>query len=1072
MGAPQQPPSSDASPSGSPSPALKPQHTVSPDGPTKPGTTGGRATPPQQQQQQSKAQHDRFAAAPKTYAVGPLLTYVKYYVTKVENVQALVEYTLLMALVLALIFTGTHSSVSPTIASAVAQQQLASDTFTENVAQAGDWYGWFTSVLDAHHAAKRATAVASSSVHDVVGGFVIAAYRVKPRLCHGSDGGGGDREHDDGVAQMLRRVNLAFRQHPPACFATPWGAGAAEEALRPRAAVSAGVYNSTAFAETRGVAWSGGGAPDATATPPVVAAVDVNARGLCAPVEVQGLDAVYHCDDAASVLFVDITDIGNVTTYTRLTAAVAELARGRWADASSVRAVDTAAVVLDRWLQRFHRVSATMEVGDMFGASPLMSTMTFAVPQLRTASAASPHDYARFVLAILTLLWTLRCCFMLVHRIAIQIELNSRLSNALDLHFVLDLAVIAMVLTIVARRFILLDWCDRAFPLDSATSHRDTVLHLLYVGGTLEAATTLEAWALLVVLFRVLYSLRYVARFSLVFETVAASVTDMLSMLPITAFIVMPYALAGCILWHNTPTPFRSVGRAVMMLINVMISLNVDHYKTYEAEYLISTTVFFVTFFLVSWCLLMNVVVGVLATAFAAASTTQIFVRRPVWSVEAVLRDIVSLWRRVSSVDEAEVALARQREKRLLARVSSGIVDDETSKAPDAAPVADDTAAYDDEDGTLPWPLPPRAQRPKHNRLLQITLLGGELRPNVLRAVLFIEELRVLKSQDGNDAQITVAAAAKLSLFSAVTTQRMLTKSELHVGVSDANRRRWLMMQKLIKGEKDVSAQLTIQYRQLQELVETVCGGEMGNEGDDDGDEGDAGGATSAAAAALGRDDSDNDGGSDAGSDTSSSYFDGAELFGDGHDEGSPFFSLFDDGDGETEAPDGASDATEAPADATADDANDETLGTLGTDDATADGADAESAVDSASGRDGGPRRSQSRHARRSNPAQTPRTGGLDPAADGAQHQQQQHGARAAADTKDEKERLERQQRRHQRAVMAETLSATQSLVSRVQAACVGADARRRAMARIDVQALAQLVADYERLALSMGVVV
>lgn len=304
-----------------------------------------------------------------------------------------------------------------------------------------------------------------------------------------------------------------------------------------------------------------------------------------------------------------------------------------------------------------------------------------------------------------------------------------------------------------------------------------------------------------------------------------------------------------------------------------------------------------------------------------------------------------------------------------------------------------------------------------------------------MRGLYLLDRLRAIKRQIGPDALLTVEDVCAMSLFDPGVTARMVTKADLHVGVSDANRRRWLIMQKLIRVEKDVSAQLSVQYRQLQELTETLCGAELG---------GDANG---------GQSDSDDDGGDDDPAD------DGRGRAGDG-------MPSADDDQGDDEYFATSHD----------EDNNDEDASAAGSpfaerqhqDDGIAEKEDAASSVFSHDGSQAGSQHEDS--VDRSDCAiDDESASAASRSGDDALLLANNNVAALEANIK----RRQREQRTQQRTAFYTTMLEVQQLLHDVDKVFYQAQVRRATLtAAVDTERLAKLAEEYERLAAAMGVVV
>jgi hypothetical protein len=822
---------------------------------------GGASSPPPVPTQAPATQAAAATSAGvtgKSTTVGPMLTYLKYYVTKTDNMYALVQFALLVAVISGSLFINSTPDAT-TLATGMAGQHMVSDRFY-SITTADEWYGWVKAVVTRQQsrlagagttaAAQRITATLDTLLY----GLAIDLYRVGPKPCP---------TRDDGTSQILRISDpLRYgrgRALDPVCLPLFSADYAVRDPPPPNLNASqanAGEIANVFYAENAFTV-------NSTATPPTEPpSASPNATklrkgippSLCKHYSVRGLNARYSCNDASSRVFIDASSLTTATGFSDTLAAIDELREYGWVTQPDVRGVSVTFVLMQRSMRLNARLSAMLEIGGGGAAASVthtLSTWTFAMQSADGATSAK--GVASLIFDVLIIFFGLVCLHQTLFRLGLSIEINSRWTNAVDVWLALDFIVLAVLTAYCALRFNLWAFAAEQFPPpDGDDDLADALGRVLAYAGKEEAARDVGAWLLLCTVFRFLYSLRYVSRVSLVFETLAAAATDFVSTVMLSLTVVLAYALAGMLLWSTNSAGFRSLGRAVLFLFNFMISVDVgDNYADLERVHPTVTTIFFVTLFLISWCVLMNVLVAVLATAFAAAAMTQTIIRRPVWTVDNVTRDLHSIMARVFEkaggnqhpfLDEYGEPIPppeQQLQGHSLSTADSILAAAmrSTSLMPSSLPAAkppgsgphrpSDPAAIMKYAGRGHFALQQFANR-ELNTLLQIVLLGRNLRPNTLRALHLIDLLRRIKKEQGNSALLSNEATCCLSLFDPAATTRMVTKAELHVGVSDASRRRWLIMQKLIGVEKDVSAQLSVQYRQLQELAEALCGAELG----------------------------------------------------------------------------------------------------------------------------------------------------------------------------------------------------------------------------------------------------
>jgi hypothetical protein len=783
-----------------PVPPTDPNALAPPPSSQAPGTTG--------------ATGGTMGVAGKSTTVGPMLTYLKYYVIKTDNMYALTQFILTTVIILASLFVTAQSEAATDLATGMAAQHMLGDQFNA-IQSAPDWYLWLEAVVDRQQsriagsggsaAAERVTATLDVLLY----GLSIDLYRVHNVSCDG---------RDDGARHLLKIVDprryRAGLTSPPCMPA--YNSKHAVKSL-PTPVLNESATDSIVQAAA---AFAGYSVTDSSALRPGVPAK------YCSVYNIRGRSERYYCDRASARVFIDAQSLTSAAGLGDVKTAIRELRDHGWLTQPDVRAVVVSAAMMHRGLQITAKLTSLLELSEGGSVQSRQETWTFALRSLH--HGPSVRTVVAFILDILLVLAAVVCLHQIFFRVGLAMELNSRWTNAVDLWLALDTLVFGLIIAYCVERFRLWTFVHEQFPPPSGVDRADALGRVLSVAGRDETTRMIGAWLFLSLVFRTMYSLRYIGRTSLVFETIAASATDLVSTVVLAMTVVVAYALAGVLLWSTSARQFSSLGRAVLFLFNFMISVDVGNgYALLEETHPIVTTIFFVTLFLISWCVLMNVMVAVLATAFAAAATTQIVVRRPVWTAESLSRDLRSLAARMTeSADGAPHPFLDEYQESLL---GDNALVPTTPAQRRAAQRAQTPRLIMDYAGRGHFALGKFAKR-ELNPLLQVVLFGTYLRPNTLRTLHLIDRLREMKRKEGNDALITVEEACCASLFDPLVTSRMVTKAELHVGVSDASRRRWLIMQKLIRAEKDVSAQLSVQYRQLQELAETLCGAELGGD--------------------------------------------------------------------------------------------------------------------------------------------------------------------------------------------------------------------------------------------------
>eukprot|EP01065_Artemidia_motanka_P039884 TRINITY_DN4919_c5_g1_i1.p1 TRINITY_DN4919_c5_g1~~TRINITY_DN4919_c5_g1_i1.p1 ORF type:complete len:925 (+),score=188.63 TRINITY_DN4919_c5_g1_i1:92-2866(+) len=136
---------------------------------------------------------------------------------------------------------------------------------------------------------------------------------------------------------------------------------------------------------------------------------------------------------------------------------------------------------------------------------------------------------------------------------------------------------------------------------------------------SLSVATLFCAWT------RVLEQLRYNRQLNAVTETVRLGANDILSLGIVFSIIVLTYAFVGQQLYGWHIPSLESTGEAVRWLTLIVFTADVNQDDVLSRMFDLQpvwTPFYISTYIILSWLVLLNVVLGILAAAFSAASAT------------------------------------------------------------------------------------------------------------------------------------------------------------------------------------------------------------------------------------------------------------------------------------------------------------------------------------------------------------------------------------------------------------------------------------------------------------------
>eukprot|EP01062_Namystynia_karyoxenos_P060409 TRINITY_DN5198_c0_g1_i2.p1 TRINITY_DN5198_c0_g1~~TRINITY_DN5198_c0_g1_i2.p1 ORF type:complete len:1050 (+),score=334.14 TRINITY_DN5198_c0_g1_i2:62-3151(+) len=144
---------------------------------------------------------------------------------------------------------------------------------------------------------------------------------------------------------------------------------------------------------------------------------------------------------------------------------------------------------------------------------------------------------------------------------------------------------------------------------------------------------------------RCLEFLRYHKQLNAVTETVRIGAHDLTSIICILFVLTMGFALVGQMNfgWHIEE--FETLGNTFRWLFLILFTADINQNDVADRMTELSPVLapaYLACYVMLSWLLLLNVVLGILATAFAAAAATTEDFR---WSASALLSDLAAMWR-------------------------------------------------------------------------------------------------------------------------------------------------------------------------------------------------------------------------------------------------------------------------------------------------------------------------------------------------------------------------------------------------------------------------------------------
>eukprot|EP01062_Namystynia_karyoxenos_P083023 TRINITY_DN9465_c0_g1_i1.p1 TRINITY_DN9465_c0_g1~~TRINITY_DN9465_c0_g1_i1.p1 ORF type:complete len:1271 (+),score=384.68 TRINITY_DN9465_c0_g1_i1:99-3815(+) len=139
---------------------------------------------------------------------------------------------------------------------------------------------------------------------------------------------------------------------------------------------------------------------------------------------------------------------------------------------------------------------------------------------------------------------------------------------------------------------------------------------------------------------RVLEFLRYNKRLNSVSETIRLGADDLISLCVILFFVLLGFGLLGNGLYGENMHDFSTLGDSVAWLVRAMISSDMSQWDEMTELRPSWTPVYLLLFFVLSWLVLLNIVLGILAQGFSVASQAE---EDWSWGLKSLRTDISNL---------------------------------------------------------------------------------------------------------------------------------------------------------------------------------------------------------------------------------------------------------------------------------------------------------------------------------------------------------------------------------------------------------------------------------------------
>ena len=148
----------------------------------------------------------------------------------------------------------------------------------------------------------------------------------------------------------------------------------------------------------------------------------------------------------------------------------------------------------------------------------------------------------------------------------------------------------------------------------------------------------LDAWIAILVWLRIFEYLQFNERLNLVTETIVNSLGQLVAMFVIFSVIVIGFSIAGRIFYGHAMYEFRSFTATLGYLIRLVLSADLGDYLDLEKIRPIMTPIYIASFFCLTWLVLLNMVLAIIAGSFQALQENAL--KQKTWSPQELWADL------------------------------------------------------------------------------------------------------------------------------------------------------------------------------------------------------------------------------------------------------------------------------------------------------------------------------------------------------------------------------------------------------------------------------------------------
>ena len=279
---------------------------------------------------------------------------------------------------------------------------------------------------------------------------------------------------------------------------------------------------------------------------------------------------------------------------------------------------------------------------------------SFFTPFSMTASSLEHgRDYAILSLDIIILLVVMIELYNLIVTVRSNAELEADWTRSISIWEVINIVNVALFVVNYYYRFLLLDTSLRSndYVVKTLKSGEDLETHMFGLlsnfAHNYNNNIIFQAWNVLLSWLRLFQYLQYNERLNVVSETVKQAAGELMAMFVISVIILMAYAFMGHLLFGPTVGTFRDFGRSFGTLLRFVYGEAWDDYRFMVHAYPSLSALFVITFLIIIWLILLNLVLAIITGSFAIVQES---LEDPDWSLDSLVGDIRDSIKKVKSM--------------------------------------------------------------------------------------------------------------------------------------------------------------------------------------------------------------------------------------------------------------------------------------------------------------------------------------------------------------------------------------------------------------------------------------